>query len=124
MDEDSEICKHTSDTVGTQMEDKATRYLRRAGLVIIERNYRSRFGEIDLIARDSDTVVFVEVRFRRSDHFGGAGASVDARKQQKLLAAACGFLQEHKLDCPCRFDVLAIDGNAQNIQWIKNAFEA
>ncbi|WP_299941611.1 YraN family protein [uncultured Microbulbifer sp.] len=106
------------------MEDKAADYLRRAGLAVIEHNYRSRFGEIDLIARDSDTVVFVEVRFRRSNHFGGAGASVDARKQQKLLATACGYLQKHNLDCPCRFDVLAIDSDAQNIQWIKNAFEA
>jgi len=106
------------------METAAARYLQAAGLTIAARNYRGRRGEIDLIARDGDTLVFVEVRYRRSSRFGSAGASVDARKQQKLLATAHGYLQQHKLDCPCRFDVIAIDGDMQNIQWIKDAFGA
>ncbi|MFA0812097.1 YraN family protein [Microbulbifer epialgicus] len=118
------LFKRSSGTVGAHMEGAAALYLQRAGLCVIERNYRSRHGEIDLIAREGDTVVLVEVRFRRSNRFGGAGASVDRRKQQKLLHTAQSYLQQHKLDCPCRFDILAIDGDAQNIQWIKNAFEA
>ncbi|GAB2878323.1 YraN family protein [Microbulbifer echini] len=118
------LFKGSAGSVGAQMEEAAAHYLQCAGLSLIERNYRSRHGEIDLIARESDTVVFVEVRFRRNNRFGGAGASVDIRKQQKLLATAQNYLQQHKLDCPCRFDVLAIEGDAQNIQWIKNAFEA
>lgn len=118
------LFNRSASSIGASMEDAAAHYLQRAGLSVVERNYRSRHGEIDLIARESDTIVFVEVRFRRSNRFGGAGASVDTRKQQKLLATAQSYLQQHKLDCPCRFDVLAIDGDAQNIQWIKNAFEA
>ncbi|MCO1333696.1 YraN family protein [Microbulbifer sp. OS29] len=118
------LFKGPSSALGTQMEDAAARYLKPAGLFLLERNYRSYYGEIDLIARESDTVVFVEVRFRRKSRFGGAAVSVDTRKQKKLLATANSYLQQHKLDCPCRFDVLAIDGNAHNIQWIKNAFEA
>lgn len=106
------------------MEEAAARYLQAAGLKLVARNYRSRRGEIDLIARDGGTLVFVEVRYRRSSRFGSAGASVDARKQQKLLATAHSYLQQKKLDCPCRFDVVAIEGDAQNIQWIKNAFGA
>ncbi|SHE97804.1 putative endonuclease [Microbulbifer donghaiensis] len=110
------------------MEEAAARYLQAAGLTLIERNYHSRRGEIDLIARDGDTVVFAEVRYRRSDRYGTASATVDGRKQQKLLATAYSYLQHKKLDCPCRFDVIAIDGardgEGQKIQWIKNAFGA
>jgi len=117
--------------VGNRMEDTAARHLSNAGLKIIERNFRSRFGEIDLIARDGNTLVFVEVRFRRSNRFGGAGISVDWRKQRKLLATANSYLQYRRLDCPCRFDVIAIerctstDSSGQqdlNIQWIADAF--
>ena len=110
--------------VGAQMEELAARYLQRAGLRIEARNYHCRQGEIDLVARDGDTLVFVEVRFRKDSRFGGAGATVDARKQGKLLASADRYLQEHRLDCPCRFDVIAIDGSADNINWITNAFGA
>lgn len=110
------------------MEETAARYLQAAGLTLLERNYRGRRGEIDLIARDGDTVVFTEVRYRRSDRFGSAGATVDARKQQKLLTTAYSYLQRERLDCPCRFDVIAIDGapdgEGLTIQWIKNAFGA
>jgi len=104
------------------MEAAAAAFLQRAGLRIEARNYRCRRGEIDLIARDGSTLVFVEVRFRRHRHFGGAGVTVDSRKQRKLLAAAETFLQQYRQDCPCRFDVIAIDGSADNIQWITNAF--
>lgn len=106
------------------MEEAAAQHLRAAGLKILSRNYRCRQGEIDLIARDGDTLVFVEVRYRRSSHFGGAGASVDRRKQRKLLAAANSYLMRYKLDCPCRFDVVAIEGDSNSIHWIDGAFEA
>lgn len=117
--------------IGNQMEDAAAQRLRAAGLTIVERNFSSRFGEIDLIAMDGNTLVFVEVRFRRNNHFGGAGISVDQRKQRKLLATANSYLQYRRLDCPCRFDVIAIEQHATgggreqhnlNIQWIANAF--
>jgi putative endonuclease len=114
--------------VGAQMEEIAAQHLRAAGLKIEQRNYRCRQGEIDLIARDGDILVFVEVRYRRSDQYGGAGASVDRRKQRKLLAAASNYLQQRKLDCPCRFDVIAIDGaiegGTHKLHWITGAFEA
>lgn len=106
------------------MEEAAARYLQGAGLVIEDRNYRCRLGEIDLIARDGNTLVFVEVRYRRNNRYGTAGATVDARKQRKLLATADSYLQQFKLECPCRFDVVAIEGDAQNIQWIRDAFGA
>lgn len=106
------------------MEEAAARYLHAAGLKLVERNYRGRRGEIDLIARDGDTLVFVEVRYRRSSLYGSASASVDYRKQRKLLATANSYLHRYRLDCPCRFDVIAIEGSAQNIQWIKDAFGA
>ncbi|MCW8125610.1 YraN family protein [Microbulbifer halophilus] len=110
--------------LGARMEESAARHLQRAGLKIKARNYRCRHGEIDLIARDGDTLVFVEVRYRRSSRYGSASATVDARKQRKLLATADSYLQQHRLDCPCRFDVVAIEGDAGNIQWIENAFGA
>ncbi|WP_066966425.1 YraN family protein [Microbulbifer sp. Q7] len=113
-------------SIGKQMEAVAERHLKDAGLRIVERNFRGRFGEIDLIARNGNTLVFVEVRYRRSRSFGGAGVSVDFRKQRKLLATANGYLQYRKLDCPCRFDVITIEqdsgGASLHIDWIINAF--
>ncbi|WP_299591274.1 YraN family protein [uncultured Microbulbifer sp.] len=116
-------------TIGNRMEAVAERHLIQAGLKIVERNFRGRFGEIDLIARDGNTLVFVEVRYRSNRSFGGAGVSVDFRKQRKLLATANGYLQYRKMDCPCRFDVITIERSNQSnqcesliIDWIKNAF--
>lgn len=117
--------------LGSKMEDVAAHYLRSAGLTIERRNYRCTAGEIDLIARDNETLVFVEVRYRRSARFGGAKVSVNRSKQQKLLTAASHYLQQQKLNCPCRFDVIAIEGGdrengsgAKDIHWITNAFWA
>ena len=113
-------------SIGNEMEALAERHLISAGLRIVERNFRGRFGEIDLIARDGGTLIFVEVRYRRSRQFGGAGASVDFRKQRKLLATANGYLQYRKIDCPCRFDVITIEQEKYSetlaIDWIQNAF--
>ena len=87
----------------------------------MERNYRSRRGEIDLIMRDARTLVFVEVRFRASTRFGTPAESVDVRKQRKLAATAAHYLQSNQTNLPCRFDVIALSGT-NHIDWIRNAF--
>lgn len=110
------------DQIGREAEDRALGFLEQKGLRLIERNYRSRFGEIDLIMREGSTIVFIEVRYRRSKAFGGASHSVTSAKQQRLLATAEQFLQQHAPQLPARMDVLALEGN--EIEWIKNAFEA
>ncbi|UHD18906.1 YraN family protein [Thiocapsa bogorovii] len=96
-------------------------YLKRRHLQPIARNHRCRFGEIDLVMRDGETLVFVEVRYRRSDRFGSPAETVDRRKQQRLTAAASHYLQAHPTVLPCRFDVVAVSGG-DRIEWIKNAF--
>ncbi|MGL5435202.1 MAG: YraN family protein [Lachnospiraceae bacterium] len=108
--------------VGGQYEGIAAGYLEKQGLVVLERNYRSRQGEIDLIARDGDYLVFVEVKFRRNDRMGSAQEAVDLRKQQKIGRTAGCYLYQHRYgdDVPCRFDVVAITGT--KICWIKDAF--
>jgi len=111
----------TRAAVGSEKEQLGCRYLEGRGLRLVARNYRCRHGEIDLVMRDGDTLVFVEVRFRRSTRFGGAASSVDGHKQQRLAAAAGHYLQSHPSPLACRFDVLAI-GAADQIDWIKDAF--
>jgi putative endonuclease len=107
--------------VGSEKEQVGCRYLEDRGLRLVERNYRCRHGELDLVMRDGATLVFVEVRFRRSTRFGGAAESVDGHKQQRLTAAAGHYLQRHPSPLACRFDVLAI-GAGDHIDWIKDAF--
>lgn len=108
---------------GAAAENLAAQYLQEQGLRLLERNYRVRGGEIDLIAQEGETLVFVEVRLRRSQRFGGAAASVDIHKQTKLLLAAQHYLRGR--DLPCRFDVLLLDEiDAARIDWIQNAFTA
>ncbi|TCV98794.1 YraN family protein [Biostraticola tofi] len=108
---------------GAQMELRARHYLERAGLRFIAANVTLRGGEIDVIMRDKQTWVFVEVRYRRNDAFGTAAQSVTIRKQQRLRLAAAVWLARHgsSLDtCACRFDVLAITGH--QVEWLRNAF--
>ncbi|PIJ52029.1 YraN family protein [Erwinia sp. OLTSP20] len=110
---------------GQQYEQRARRWLEQAGLRFIAANVRFRSGELDLIMRDRETIVFVEVRYRRNDRFGGAAASVTERKQQRLKqAAACWLAGEGARfhSAPCRFDVIAITGS--QIQWLRSAFYA
>ncbi|SDX07156.1 YraN family protein [Thiocapsa roseopersicina] len=107
--------------VGDAKERLAEDYLKRRHLQPIVRNHRCRFGEIDLVMRDGATLVFVEVRYRRSERFGTAAETVDRRKQQRLTAAASHYLQAHPTVLPCRFDVVAVSGE-DRIEWIKNAF--
>lgn len=110
---------------GAHAEKLAAQYLQQQGLKLLQTNYHCRFGEIDLILKDGDTHVFVEVRLRSSAAFGGAAASIDARKQAKLLKTAQFYLSELKRIPPCRFDaVLLQSADLQQIEWIKNAFTA
>jgi putative endonuclease len=115
-------------SAGARYEDIALDHLECAGLELIARNYRCRYGEIDLVMRERDTVVFVEVRFRRSGRFGDGIDSVNAGKRAKLVRAASAFLAEHPrlADAACRFDVLAISDDARSPlpDWRRNAFEA
>ena len=115
--------------VGQQSEAQALRYLRRRGLRLLERNYRCRQGEIDLIMRDGDVVVFIEVRYRGSRQFGGAAASVTHAKQQRIITAAqhCLAVNPSMAERACRFDVVAIEpaaDGASRIEWLRDAFRA
>ena len=93
---------------GTAAEDLALRYLEARGLNLVTRNFRCRTGELDLIMRDGEQLVFVEVRSRRHARYGTPAESVTRTKQQRLLRAAAFYLQRQRLDPPCRFDVVAI----------------
>ena len=113
---------------GQQAEQHARRYLQQQGLRHVQSNYRCKVGEIDLVMRsDSGELIFVEVRYRQSRSHGGALASIDWRKQQRLIRAASHYLVSHgQSNTPCRFDVLAIEGSEQGeqtINWIRNAIE-
>ena len=119
----------TPKSAGDRAESLALEHLQRHGLALVCRNYRvargprARGGEIDLILRERDgTVVFVEVRSRADLTFGGALASVTARKQQRLVLAARHYLAGLARLPPCRFDVVAFDGAA--VQWIQGACDA
>jgi putative endonuclease len=108
---------------GAQAELIAAQYLQGQGLKLVEANYRCRFGEIDLIMRESDTLVFAEVRQRSRNDFGGAAASIDTRKQQRIILTAQHFLASLPSPPPCRFDALLLDKTG-TVEWIKGAFEA
>ncbi|WP_058476435.1 YraN family protein [Legionella steigerwaltii] len=111
---------------GRIAEEKALAYLKKQGLKFITQNYSCRLGEIDLIMRDKDQLVFIEVRSRVSTQFGGGIASVTYTKRQKILKTATYYMLEHqKYDqFALRFDVLSIDGKSATINWIKDAFGA
>jgi putative endonuclease len=111
--------------LGEQAEQLAAHYLQQHGLKLIEQNYRSRFGEIDLIMRDGATMVFIEVRLRKHAGFGGAAASIDARKQKRIINTAQQYIAGLVRVPPCRFDaVLLDDAQGKRMQWLKNAFDA
>ena len=111
---------------GDQAEDLALRHLLAAGLRLVQRNYRTPGrggGEIDLILRAPDgTLVFVEVRQRSRADFGGAAASVSARKRQRIIFAARHYLMRLNALPACRFDAVLVDGNA--LQWLQGTFDA
>jgi putative endonuclease len=107
---------------GQQAEQLAARFLQQQGLTLVESNYRCRFGEIDLILREGETLVFAEVRQRSRSDFGGAAASIDTRKQQRIILTAQHYLSTLTRTPPCRFDALLLDSTAK-VEWVKNAFE-
>lgn len=106
---------------GGEAEDAAARFLSRHGLRVIARNYRTRLGEIDLIARDGATLVFVEVRLRSSEAFGGAAGSIGPRKQRRIAAAARRYLARLADEPACRFDVITLEDREPT--WLRGAFE-
>jgi len=122
------VMRFRSNTVNTgrYYEQKAKEYLLKQGLSDFRENFHSRFGEIDLIAKDDDTLVFIEVRYRQYVDHGSALATVTRKKQQKIRMTAQHFLQKNGLTnrMPCRFDVLGMTGQHDKlcIQWIRNAF--
>ena len=113
-------------TIGKQFEELASAYLQKQGLRLINKNYRSYFGEIDLIMRDREDIVFVEVRSRKRHDYGHVIESINYAKQKKLIKTAILFLQEKKwLYKICsRFDVITIhmSENKPQLEWVKNAF--
>jgi putative endonuclease len=113
---------------GSQLEAFAADQLRQKGCEVVATNFQSKFGEIDLIVKHGKTLVFVEVRYRKSNAFGGASYSVDQIKQQKLIKTASLYLQLHQLtnNTACRFDVFAIEGKLNHLSynWIESAFTA
>ncbi len=116
----------TRQASGRRAEDFALAYLRAQGLVLVERNYRCKLGEIDLIMKEGAKLVFVEVRYRADDSFGGALLSIGPRKQARIIRAAGYYLVSKRIDRPARFDVAVVspDGGGLAIQWIKDAFQA
>ena len=112
---------------GAAAERLAGAWLRRRGLCPLDVNYRCRVGEIDLVMRDGNTLVFVEVRYRRRDRFGSAAESVNRVKQHRIIRAASRYLQQHPrwANEVCRFDVVSLSGDESDpeIEWIRDAFE-
>ena len=117
--------KTTTRDRGNAAEDQALAYLQGQGLQLVVRNYRTPGrggGEIDLVMRERDgTLVFVEVRARASSAFGGAGASISATKQQRIVFAARHYLLRLPSPPPCRFDVVLVE---ESVQWLRAAFDA
>jgi len=123
------VSPETTLSVGQRGEDEAARHLEAQGLRLLERNYRCRGGEIDLVMREGNTLVLVEVRLRASAEFGGAAASVGPRKQRRFILAARHLLMMRPefRSLAVRFDVVALDGGAAGvakINWIRDAFRA
>lgn len=115
--------KENKRAVGSRYEEAAAAYLESRGLKILEFNYHFRAGEIDLIARDGEYLVFVEVKYRSTSKSGSALCAVNKAKQRAISKTAKHYLalRQRNMDIPCRFDVIGIDG--KEIRWIKNAFD-
>ncbi|WP_119969352.1 YraN family protein [Shewanella japonica] len=105
---------------GQHAETQARTYLEQQGLQFVTQNQRYRFGEIDLIMRDNQYWVFIEVKYRSSTQFGGALNAVSIAQISRIRKAAEQYLQTHKINAPCRFDVIAING--ADIQWLQGCF--
>lgn len=114
--------------IGTVVENAACDFLQQRAVQIVQRNFRCKLGEIDIVALEQQMLVFVEVRFRKNSAYGSAAESIDWRKQQKIVRTAERFLQTNPAfnTHRCRFDVVAISNTIQapHIEWIKDAFHA
>lgn len=113
---------------GKFAEDLACTYLKEQGLKLLTRNFNSRYGEIDLIMQDKDSLVFVEVRYRKNTQMMDGATSVDGIKQKKLIRTAQYYLQQHKIgvDTNARFDIISITHKQDQpvLEWLENAFSA
>ncbi|GAB1594524.1 YraN family protein [Lysobacter claricitrinus] len=113
---------------GARVEAAAREHLIRAGLAPVATNANYRFGELDLVMRDGVVLVFVEVRYRADDRFGGGAQSITHAKRRKLVQAASAFLASHPrwTDAPCRFDVIDASGDVERptLAWLRDAFRA
>jgi putative endonuclease len=111
---------------GAWAEDLAVKHLESQGLEVLVRNYRIRGGEIDIVAREAELIVFIEVKQRANDQFGGALEAVTAKKMNLLRRAALHYLVQelHSDDLPCRFDLVLVHGDAHlnRLEWLQNAF--
>ena len=119
------MLKNDSKKIGQLGEDIAARYLEKQGYIILERNFRLRSGEVDIIARDGDSLVFLEIKTRCSTRFGTPFEAVDPRKQQQIAKVALAYLAGLEEELPVRFDVAAVlfDKKTARVELMKNAFE-
>lgn len=109
--------------LGIQGENLAVAEIERRGYAVLARRYRTRHGEIDIVARDGDTIVFIEVKAKETPEFGRAAEAVGLRKQQRIVSMAVDYLARNRLTAkPCRFDVVAIDGSV--LTYYRSAFMA
>ncbi len=113
-------------TLGHTAETLACDYLQQQGLELVMRNYTCKMGELDLIMRDTQHIVFVEVRSRQASHHGSPLDTITATKQRRLVRTAEHYLQRHRIDMPCRIDVIGITYAAErvHIDWVPNAVQA
>jgi len=121
------VVRASTRVIGNDAENLALQFLQQKGLMLVQRNFQCRLGELDLIMRDHDCLVIVEVRYRSGRSLVSAGCSVDHRKQQKLIRSTALFLAWSRrfANWPLRFDVIGIDAdthNAVSIEWIRDAF--
>ena len=121
--------KSENHSVGAMAENRARSWLEKQGLQLLEKNYRTTRGEIDLIMQDGDTLVFVEVRMRQNKRFATAAQSIDHRKQKRIISTARHYLQARGLweKIPCRFDAICLqrdtdNGDSYRVEWLQNAF--
>ena len=126
-DEGSPSKVTTSTDKGNITEQYAEHYLSNQGLTLIEKNFHCRRGEVDLIMRDGDTLVFVEVKYRKNSGFGGAISAISVTKQQKIKYCIAFYLHQaglNEYNTACRIDVVALEGDIRQpkVTWLKNAF--
>lgn len=106
---------------GKEAEERALSYLQQQGLQLLSRNFRCKMGEIDLIMQHHEVLVFIEVKYRHTDQYGGALMSLSARQQQRIIKAASFYLMRYAPHAQARFDVIALEGE-HDLQWLPNAF--